>query len=71
MAAVTAAKLAGAGVEGIARGVRSFPGVEHRIETYPARHGWVPSDTPAHDPAAAERHWKTLLELFGKKLRAA
>jgi carboxymethylenebutenolidase len=43
-------------------------GVEHVIETYPARHGWVPTDTPAHDPAAAEKHWETLLELFGRKL---
>lgn len=38
--------------------------VDHRIETYPARHGWVPTDTPAHDPVQAERHWQTLLELF-------
>lgn len=44
--------------------------VEHQIETYPARHGWVPSDTPVHDPAAAERHWKTLLDLFDRTLRA-
>lgn len=40
-------------------------GVDHRVETYNARHGWVPSDTPAHDPAAAERHWRTLFDLFG------
>ena len=44
-------------------------GVDHVIETYPARHGWVPSDTPVHDPAQAERHWKTLLDLFDKTLR--
>jgi carboxymethylenebutenolidase len=43
-------------------------GVEHVIETYPAKHGWVPADTPVHDPAAAEKHWKTLLELFERKL---
>jgi carboxymethylenebutenolidase len=43
-------------------------GVDHVIETYPARHGWVPTDTPAHDPAAAEKHWKTLLDLFARKL---
>ena len=41
-------------------------GVDHVIETYQARHGWVPSDTPVHDPVAAERHWETLLELFGQ-----
>jgi carboxymethylenebutenolidase len=46
-------------------------GVDHLIETYPAKHGWVPSDTPVHDPAQAERHWKTLLDLFGQTLRAS
>lgn len=49
----------------------SDAGVDHVVETYPARHGWVPSDTPAHDAAAAERHWQTLLALFGDSLRAA
>jgi carboxymethylenebutenolidase len=43
-------------------------GVDHVIETYAARHGWVPSDTPAHDDAAAERHWQTLFALFGRTL---
>jgi carboxymethylenebutenolidase len=43
-------------------------GVEHVIETYPARHGWVPSDTPVHDPAAAERHWTTVLDLLRRSL---
>jgi len=43
-------------------------GVEHVIETYPAKHGWVPTDMPTHDPAAAEKHWKTLLELLHRKL---
>jgi Dienelactone hydrolase and related enzymes len=42
--------------------------VEHFVETYNARHGFVPSDTPAHDPAAAERHWQTLLGLFDETL---
>ncbi len=45
-------------------------GVDQVIETYQAHHGWVPSDTPAHDPAAAERHWTTLFELFGGTLTA-
>jgi carboxymethylenebutenolidase len=37
----------------------------HTVETYTgARHGFVPPDTPAHDPAAAERHFQTLFELF-------
>lgn len=43
--------------------------VEHTVETYPARHGWVPADTPVHDPAAAERHWKSLFALFDATLR--
>jgi carboxymethylenebutenolidase len=44
-------------------------GVDHVIETYQARHGWVPSDTPVHDAAATERHWQTLLALFDRTLR--
>jgi carboxymethylenebutenolidase len=44
-------------------------GVEHTIETYPARHGWVPSDTPVHDAAQAERHWTALLALFDGALK--
>lgn len=44
-------------------------GVVHTVETYPARHGWVPSDTPVHDAAAAERHYTTLLSLFDATLR--
>lgn len=35
-------------------------GVEHSIETYPAKHGWVLSDMPAHDAIEAEHHWRTL-----------
>lgn len=45
-------------------------GVDHVVETYPARHGWVPSDTPAHDAAAAERHWTTLVALLDGTLKA-
>jgi carboxymethylenebutenolidase len=43
-------------------------GVDHTVETYPAKHGWVVRDTPVYDAAAAERHWKTLLALFGATL---
>ncbi len=43
--------------------------VTHTIETYDARHGWVPSDTPAHDAAATEKHWVTLLRLFNETLK--
>jgi carboxymethylenebutenolidase len=42
--------------------------VDHRIETYDARHGWVPSDTPVHDRRAAERHWSTLFDLLDHTL---
>ena len=38
--------------------------VDHVIETYQARHGWVPSDTPVHDAAQAEKHWQTLTALM-------
>ncbi|HUJ87562.1 MAG TPA: dienelactone hydrolase family protein [Burkholderiales bacterium] len=44
-------------------------GVDHKIETYPARHGWVLRDTPVYDAAAAERHWQTMLALFDAKLK--
>jgi carboxymethylenebutenolidase len=47
----------------------SDAGVDYVVETYRARHGWVPSDTPVHDEAEAERHWRTLLELFGRTLQ--
>jgi carboxymethylenebutenolidase len=43
-------------------------GVDHTVETYPAKHGWVVRDTPVYDAAAAGRHWKTLLALFGAAL---
>jgi carboxymethylenebutenolidase len=44
-------------------------GVDHLIETYPAKHGWVFSDIPVYDAAAAERHWKTLVALLDAKLK--
>jgi carboxymethylenebutenolidase len=43
-------------------------GVDHRIETYQAKHGWVFPDMPVYDAAAAERHWKTLVALLNAKL---
>ena len=43
--------------------------VDHEIETYPARHGWVFSDFPVYDEAAAQRHWRTLVALFDSKLK--
>jgi carboxymethylenebutenolidase len=44
-------------------------GVDHKIETYQARHGWVLRDTPVYDAAAAERHWQTLVALFEARLK--
>ncbi|MGH8288223.1 MAG: dienelactone hydrolase family protein [Steroidobacteraceae bacterium] len=44
-------------------------GVDHTVETYPARHGWVFPDFPVYDAAASERHWRTMLALFEAKLR--
>lgn len=43
--------------------------VDHQIETYPARHGWVPADTAAHDPVEAERHWRVLIPLLDDALK--
>jgi carboxymethylenebutenolidase len=42
----------------------SEAGVEHTIETYPAKHGWVFRDTPVYDAGAAERHWQSLVSLL-------
>jgi carboxymethylenebutenolidase len=43
--------------------------VDHQIETYQAKHGWVFRDTPVYDAAANERHWRSLLTLFEAKLK--
>jgi carboxymethylenebutenolidase len=43
-------------------------GVDHLMETYPAKHGWVLRDTPVHDVAATERHYQTMVALFQAKL---
>lgn len=45
--------------------------IDHVVDTYPAKHGWVPRDTPAHDPEQAEHHWQTLIPLFESALKAA
>ena len=44
-------------------------GVDHKIETYPARHGWVFPDFPVYDAAASERHWQSMLALFDSTLK--
>lgn len=50
-------------------GALTNAGVDHKIETYPAKHGWVLRDTPVYDAAAAERHWQTLVALFDATLK--
>jgi carboxymethylenebutenolidase len=46
-------------------------GVDHTIETYPAKHGWVFPDFPVYDAACAERHWQSLHALLEGKLKSA
>jgi carboxymethylenebutenolidase len=44
--------------------------VDHTVVTYEgARHGWVPTDMPVHDRAAAERHYEALFDLLDSTLR--
>ena len=45
-------------------------GVDHKIETYQAKHGWVFRDTPVYDSVAAERHWQTMVALFDATLKS-
>ena len=47
----------------------SQAGLDFVVETYPARHGWVPRDTAAHDAAEAEHHWRTLVPFMTGALR--
>jgi len=42
--------------------------VDHLIETYQAKHGWVFHDLPVYDEAAEERHWSSLTDLLKAKL---
>lgn len=45
-------------------------GVDATVSIWPgARHGWVPADTPMHNPNAAERHWRELIALFDGVLK--
>ncbi len=46
-------------------------GVEYELETIPAKHGWVPTDTPVHDPGEAERHWKKLVAFLDSRLKSS
>lgn len=44
-------------------------GVDFESVTYPALHGWVPTDMPVYDAANAQRHWDTLIPLFDSVLK--
>ncbi len=44
-------------------------GVAHTIEWYSAAHGFAVPDNAPYDPAAAERHWAAMTDLFGSALR--
>jgi len=49
----------------------SEAGVDAEVSIWPeALHGWVPTDTAAHHPEAAERHWRELVALFDATLKA-
>ncbi|HEX7341012.1 MAG TPA: dienelactone hydrolase family protein [Rhodanobacteraceae bacterium] len=45
-------------------------GVDHVVETWPARHGWTFHDTPVYDEACFEHHLDVLAELFHDVLGA-
>jgi len=44
-------------------------GVTYTMELYHAAHGFAVPDLPPYDREAAERHWRTLLDLFAATLR--
>ena len=44
-------------------------GVDHTIEFYPAHHGFAVTDNSTYDPAAAQRHWTALGDLYREHLR--
>ena len=43
-------------------------GVEHKIETYPAGHGFAVPDNRSYDAEAEQRHWAAMREVFGASL---
>jgi carboxymethylenebutenolidase len=45
-------------------------GVEHKIETYPAAHGYAVPDNASYNAAAADRHWTATREFFAANLAA-
>lgn len=45
-------------------------GTDAVVETYPAKHGWVPRDTAVHSAEEAEHHWRTLVPFMRGALDA-
>jgi carboxymethylenebutenolidase len=43
-------------------------GVDHKVETYQAKHGFAVPDLPVYDKGADERHWRSLFDLLGARL---
>ena len=44
-------------------------GVPYRSELYEgAHHGYTQTDTAAYNSQGGQRHWRDLLELFGRRL---
>jgi carboxymethylenebutenolidase len=43
-------------------------GVDHKIEIYPAAHGYAVPDNASYDAAAADRHWAAMRDFFGAHL---
>jgi carboxymethylenebutenolidase len=43
-------------------------GVDHKIETYSAGHGFAVPDNRSYDAAAADKHWTTMREVFAEAL---
>jgi carboxymethylenebutenolidase len=43
-------------------------GVNHKIEFYPAAHGFAVPDNPPFDEDAATRHWAAMKDFFGSTL---
>jgi carboxymethylenebutenolidase len=46
-------------------------GVAHRLETYPAQHGFTFPERYCYDKLSAERAWERLFALFERRLRQA
>ena len=43
-------------------------GVDYRIETFPALHGFAVTDNPTYDQGAAAAHWHALAEFYAASL---